>query len=110
MNSEAQFQLVLTTCPDTESASLIARTLVESGAAACVNVLSGVESVYKWQGKITTAREHLLIVKAPSRNYAAIEALIRKRHPYELPEIVAVPIARGLDTYLRWLDDPDRTT
>jgi periplasmic divalent cation tolerance protein len=109
MNSEAQFQLVLTTCPDKESGSGIARALVESGAAACVNLLPGVESVYKWQGKVETARELLLIIKAPTRNFAAIEALIRKQHPYELPEIVAVPIARGLDAYLRWLDDPDST-
>lgn len=89
---------------------MIARALVESGAAACVNLLPGVESIYKWQGKISTAREHLLIIKAPFRNYATIEALIRRQHPYELPEIVAVPIGRGLDAYLRWLDDPDSTT
>ncbi len=106
--TDAQFHMVLTTCPDTESAERIARALVRDGHAACVNIVPAVESIYKWKGKIECAREHLLIIKAPARNYAAIEAHIRALHPYELPEVIAVPIGRGSPAYLGWLDNPDQ--
>jgi periplasmic divalent cation tolerance protein len=106
--TDAQFHIVLTTCPDTESAEKIARSLVHEGHAACVNIVPAVESIYKWQGKMESTREHLLIIKGPARNYAAIEAHIRALHPYELPEVIAVPIGRGSPAYLGWLDNPDQ--
>lgn len=108
--TDTQFQIVITTCPDAESAGKIARALVQDGHAACVNILPAVESVYRWKGKIESAREHLLIIKGPTRNYAAIEAHIRSLHPYELPEVIAVPIGRGSAAYLGWLDNPDQNS
>jgi periplasmic divalent cation tolerance protein len=108
--SDAQYQIVLTTCPDTESAGKIARALIQDGHAACVNIVPAVESIYKWKGNIESAREHLLIIKAPTRSYASIEAHIRALHPYELPEVVAVPIGRGSAAYLGWLDNPDQNS
>ena len=106
--TDAQFQIVLTTCPDAESAGKIARALIQDGHAACVNIVPAVESIYSWKGKIESAREHLLIIKGPTRNYAAIEAHIRALHPYELPEVIAVPLARGSPAYLGCLDNPDQ--
>lgn len=106
--TDAQFQIVLTTCPDAESAGKIARALIQDGHAACVNIVPAVESIYRWKGKIESAREHLLIIKGPARNYTAIETHIRALHPYELPEVIAVPIGRGSPAYLGWLDNPDQ--
>lgn len=106
--TDTQFQIVLTTCPDSESAGKIARALIQDGHAACVNIVPAVESVYRWKGRIESAREHLLIIKGPARHYASIEAHIRALHPYELPEVIAVPIGRGSPAYFGWLDNPDQ--
>ncbi len=97
------FQIVLTTCPDAKIAETIGRSLIEDGLAACVNVLAPVRSIYAWKGQIETAEEHLLLVKSQRSRYKAIEDRIHALHPYELPEIVAVPIATGLAGYLAWL-------
>lgn len=102
----SDFQIVLTTCPDSETADRIARRLVDDGLAACVNVLPAVQSVYVWKGKVETESEHVLLAKSHVRHYSAIEQRIKALHPYELPEIVAVPIVTGLKEYLAWLDDP----
>lgn len=100
-----EFQIVLTTCPDAKTAETIARSLVADGLAACVNVLAPVRSIYTWKGQVETAEEYLLLVKSQRPQYEAIEDRIRALHPYELPEIVAVPIATGLAGYLAWLAD-----
>jgi periplasmic divalent cation tolerance protein len=109
MNMEG-FCIVLSTCPNAQVANTIAHELVQRGLAACVNILPSVRSVYTWKGKVETANEHLLLVKSHGRQYKAIEACIREFHPYELPEIIAVPIAGGLDKYLGWLEKPEAAT
>ena len=101
------FQIVLTTCPDKVSAERIAHALVEEGLAACVNVLPPMHSIYRWKGKIEQATEQLLIIKSTVARFPAIRARIQALHPYELPEIIAVPIADGLLGYLAWLSHPE---
>jgi periplasmic divalent cation tolerance protein len=95
--------LVLCTCPEGEAALDLARFLVEERLAACVNVLPGLTSVYAWQGAVETSRESLLLVKTERAAYARLEERLRERHPYELPEIVALPIENGLPDYLQWI-------
>lgn len=104
------FQIVLTTCPDAKVAESIAHSLVTGGLAACVNILPPLRSIYAWQGQVETADEHLLLVKSSRAQYEAIEQRIRELHPYELPEIVAVPITAGLAGYLAWLEQPGSAT
>jgi periplasmic divalent cation tolerance protein len=96
--------IVLTTLPDADSAAALAARLVESRLAACVNLLAPCTSVYRWEDKIETASEVPLLIKTTAARYAALEAAIRAAHPYELPEIVAVPVERGLPAYLAWVD------
>lgn len=100
-------QLILTTCPDQALATTIAQALVDELLAACVNILPGVRSVYRWRGKTETAEEYLLVIKARTSAYDAIERRIRALHSYELPETIAVPIVAGAHAYLAWLDNPD---
>ncbi len=95
--------LVLTTLPDRPAAEKLAAALVEARVAACVNILAPCASVYRWKGVVQHDEEHPLLIKTTREAYAALEAAIRTRHPYELPEIVAVPIERGLPAYLDWL-------
>ncbi len=98
-----QTLLVLTNLPDAPSAEALAKALVSARLAACVNVLAPCHSVYRWQGAIESAQEVPLLVKTTAARYADLEAAIRAAHPYELPEIIAVPIAHGLPGYLDWL-------
>ncbi len=95
--------LVLTQFPDRDGAQRLARVLVESRLAACVSVGPPVDSLYHWQGAIETAREFPVLVKTAAARYPEVEAAIRAHHPYELPEIVAVPITHGLAPYLDWI-------
>lgn len=97
--------LVYCTCPDQGSAQSIANTLVDKGLAACVNILPGVHSVYRWAGKRENAQEHLLTIKTLHNTYEPLEQAIVEMHPYELPEIIAVPITHGLAGYLAWIDE-----
>jgi len=107
MTPDTSSQILLCTCPDADTGSAIARTLVDEGLAACVNVVPGVTSVYRWQGATQSASECLLLVKGAGARYAQLERRIVALHPYELPEIVAVPIVQGLPGYLAWLNNPD---
>ena len=105
--------LVLTNLPDAAAARTLADHLVEQRLAACVNILAPCRSVYRWDGKVEAAEEVPLLIKTTAARYAELEAAIRARHPYELPEIVAVPIAHGLSGYLAWVaaeTTPDTTT
>jgi periplasmic divalent cation tolerance protein len=95
--------LIITNCPDEEVANAIALALVEEKLAACVNLLPRVQSVYRWQGAVESASEIPLLIKTTAACYAALEARIRELHPYEIPEIIAVPISHGLPAYLNWL-------
>ena len=95
--------LVLTNLPDHEAAVALARTLVERRLAACVNVLGECRSVYRWQGKIEEAAEVPVLIKTSEDAYPELERSLRELHPYELPEIVAVPLAHGLPEFLGWV-------
>ena len=99
----AQPLLVLTTLPDPGIAESIARRLIDDGCAACVAVGAPVRSLYHWQGKTETATETPLTIKTTTQAYGALETLLRSLHPYELPEIIAVPITNGLPAYLHWI-------
>ncbi len=103
MNSTDAVQIIYCTVPDTETGHLIAGHLVEYQLAACVNLLPGIESVYRWQGQLHKETEVLLMIKSRSADYADIETAIRALHPYELPEIIAVPLSDGLPEYLDWV-------
>ena len=95
--------LIITNCPDEESANTIALALVEAKLAACVNILPRVQSIYRWQGVVESAAEIPLFIKASSANYPALEAKIRQLHPHQVPEIIALPVAHGLPAYLNWV-------
>ncbi|RMD70190.1 MAG: divalent-cation tolerance protein CutA [Gammaproteobacteria bacterium] len=99
------FLLVFNTCPDEDTARRIARTLVEQRLAACVNILPGLSSIYAWKGDIEEGEECLLLIKTREEAYGALEKTLQSLHPYELPEIVAVPIAKGLPPYLQWIQE-----
>ena len=94
---------VLTNLPDSGSAFNLARELVKLRLAACVNVLSPATSFYRWEGKAEEATEYPVLIKSTHERYAELERVIRERHPYTLPEIVAWPIERGLGDYLAWI-------
>ena len=96
--------ILLCTCPDLDSARALAASLVEARLAACVNLLPGVESVYRWQGGIERACEVQLLIKTRAAHHRAVEAHILAQHPYELPEILVVQADSGLDRYLRWIE------
>ncbi len=97
--------IVFCTCPDRETALRLAETLVDRELAACANVVPGLTSVYRWQGRRETAEESLLLIKTRADAYPELEEAIRALHPYELPEIIAVPIEQGLAAYLAWIDN-----
>ena len=95
---------VLTNLPDSESAFNLARDLVRLRLAACANVLSPATSFYRWEGRDEQATEHPVLIKSTDERYAELEQAIRERHPYELPEIIAWPVGRGLPAYLSWIE------
>jgi periplasmic divalent cation tolerance protein len=98
-------RLVLTTAGSEEDAQKIARHLVEHRLAACVNIVSRVESVYRWQGKVESAQEWLLIVKTTAERFPSVREAILQLHSYDLPECIAISIEDGSPPYLKWLDD-----
>ncbi len=102
------FLLVLCTVPEGETGSNIARALVHEGLAACVNLLPGLTSVYRWEGQVGENRETLLLIKTTQERYAALEARIGSLHPYQVPEIVAIRLETGLASYLDWLAQSTR--
>ena len=99
---------VLTNLPDSESAFNLARQLVHLRLAACVNVLPAATSFYRWEGREEEASEVPVLIKTTDDRYAALEAAIRERHPYSLPEVIAWPIERGLAAYLDWVAHESR--
>lgn len=95
--------LVITNLPDAETAGRLAQRLIEERAAACVNQLAPCTSTYHWQGSIETASEVPLLIKTTRAAWPRLEQLICAAHPYELPEIIAVPVTTGLPAYLDWV-------
>jgi periplasmic divalent cation tolerance protein len=96
--------VVLSTCGSTEEADRVARKLVETRVAACVNIAPGVRSIYHWQGTIEESTECLLIIKSRRDLLDALEIELRKAHSYEVPEIIALAVVDGSESYLSWLD------
>lgn len=103
MAAAAEAIVVLTTCPDEATASRIARDLVESGLAACVSRSGPVHSTYRWQGAIQDEPEVLLVIKSLSTRYPELEMRLKSIHPYQVPEIIALPVTAGSADYLTWL-------
>ena len=95
--------LVLTNLPDRGAAERLADLVVEKNLAACVNILAPCRSVYRWKGAVQHDEEHPVLIKTTQERYGALETALRQGHPYELPEIIAVPIERGLPAYLDWV-------
>lgn len=105
MPSNIEVILVITNFPDVNIARLVAERLVTTRLAACANILSPCRSIYAWRGKIEDTEEYPVLIKTTPACYAAVEALIKEMHPYELPEIIALPVERGLPQYLAWVAD-----
>lgn len=103
--SNPQFAAVLCTVPDENTATRIARALVEGGLAACCNVVPGLRSVYMWKGEVCDDAELLLIIKTRLDRFGELEAAVRDLHPYDVPELIALPVARGSADYLTWMAD-----
>ncbi|QSX29622.1 divalent-cation tolerance protein CutA [Shewanella cyperi] len=97
--------LVLTTCPDKDTAVSIADVLVQEGLAACVQISAPVQSVYRWQGKVCIETEVQLFIKCHTSGYDALQQRLLSLHPYELPEIIALKLDRGLPGYLDWIKE-----
>lgn len=97
--------MVFCTCEDRAQARNIAGKLVEERLAACVNIIAGVHSVYRWEGNVSEAEEAQLLIKTVRDRYPALQKRITELHSYDTPEIIAVPIAEGSEKYLRWLEE-----
>lgn len=102
--------IVLTNLPDAPTARALAERLIATRLAACVNLMAPCTSVYRWQGAIESTDEVPLLIKTTAERYAALQAAILDAHPYELPEIVAVPVQQGFAPYLQWVADETRPT
>lgn len=98
-------RVVLSTVGSEDEARKIAHHLVEHKLAACVNIVPKIESVYRWQGKVESNREYLLVIKTSLEKFPEVSKAIRELHSYELPECIALGIEDGSSDYLRWLDD-----
>src|SRR5690349_5321880 len=101
--------LVLTNVPERAVAERLADLLVERQLAACVNILAPCRSVYRWKGAVQHDEEHPMLIKTTVERYPALEEALRAAHPYELPEIIAMPIERGLPAYLDWVAGETRS-
>ena len=97
--------VVLTTWPDAATARAAARQLIEERLAACANLVPAIESIYRWEGKLETANEVLMILKTTIGRYAQLETRVKALHPYDVPEILGLPVTEGLNAYLRWAQD-----
>lgn len=105
MAKKPQYLLVLSTCPESAVAEKIANELVQDRLAACVQIIPGVQSFFRWAGKVDNQDELLMFIKTTADKYGELEMKIKTLHPYELPEIIAVPISTGFSDYLSWIED-----
>jgi len=104
MPTTTQFRLVLVTCSSLPAARKISRSLLQKHLAACVNIhISPVESIYRWKGRVETAREHLLLIKTTTRRLKSLEREVLRLHSYETPEFLVLPISGSSRDYLAWL-------
>ena len=103
-DTETTVRAVLTTAPNTEVGGAIARTLVEERLAACVNVIPGVRSIYRWEGEVQDDPEVVLIIKTRADRCEALAARIKDLHPYDLPEVLVLPAVGGSAPYLAWIE------
>ncbi|MCC8996658.1 MAG: divalent-cation tolerance protein CutA [Nitrosomonas sp.] len=101
--------LIVTNYPDSTNATALAEELIKQHLAACVNVSSAGRSIYRWQGKIESAEEFQVWIKTRKQHHDRVEQLIKMMHPYELPEIIMVPIIGGSTAYLQWINDETNT-
>ena len=103
MNVSEQLLMVYCTCPDHDAAIKMANSIIDAELAGCINIVPGLTSIYRWQGKRQQGTEELLLIKTTSGVYPALQQFIVTEHAYELPEIIAVPIEVGLPEYLDWV-------
>jgi periplasmic divalent cation tolerance protein len=103
-DDHSPYLLVLSTCPDRESARRIAKALVEARMAACVNLVENLTSVYEWEGQVQEDAEFLLLIKTRRDRFETLRDEVLRLHPYELPELIAVAVDTGLPAYLSWID------
>ena len=101
-----EYLLVMCTFPSADEARQIGTQLIELQAAACVNLVPSIESIYRWDGKIKDATEVLALIKTTANNFPELQARIDELHPYDVPEVIAVPIERGAPAYLSWCAVP----
>jgi periplasmic divalent cation tolerance protein len=100
----SEFIVVLVTCGSEEESIKIAHALVEDHLAACVNLVSPIRSIYRWEGKIWDEKEWLLIIKTQGKKFDELKTRVKSLHSYAVPEIVSLPIVEGSSSYLRWLE------
>jgi periplasmic divalent cation tolerance protein len=98
-------RLVLSTAGSEDEARKIATALVEQKLAACVNIIPQIESIYRWQSKVESSREWLLLIKTTAEKFASVRDAIRELHSYDLPECIAIAVDDGSSDYLRWIED-----
>ena len=103
--SASEFVVVLVTTADAEEGARLGRALVEERLAACANVVGPIRSIYRWEGAVEEADEHLVLLKARGADVAALEARVRALHSYDVPEVIALPVTAGSAPYLAWLAD-----
>ncbi len=100
-----QYIVIFVTCPNPKEANKIASALVNEKLAACVNIISNLNSVFRWQGKIDRSQELLLMIKTKKKLFAKVERLVKKHHSYDTAEIIALPIVGGSKRYLKWIKE-----
>ena len=105
MSKTKELLVVYCTCPDNDAAISMANSIIDANLAACVNIIPGLTSIYRWKGKRQQGTEELLLIKTTSDAYPELEQHLANNHPYELPEIIAVPIKAGLPAYLEWVQE-----
>jgi len=100
--------VVLVTAPSEDEAAKIGRALVDERLAACANIVTGVRSIYRWEGKVEDEPEALMVIKTREELFDSLESRVRELHPYSVPEVIAIPIVKGSQAYLKWLHEETR--
>jgi len=95
--------MVFCTCPDEQVAEKLAARLLKQRLAACVNIIPDIRSIYRWNGEINRDSEALMVIKTAVEEYEALESCLREHHPYDVPEVVCLPVQAGLPEYLAWV-------